>query len=466
MIKTKKNKSILKRILAFLGAGICAIACCFTIFNISKKSDVDAEVVNETYTYQSALENVKVSNNGSFSKNLFDVNLIVTDTGIYSNGKVDVSYGFNFSNYINIDKYVGCSIAISGNINNNYSFFYDKQKKPIGSIILVSDGSVVEIPQNAYYYAFEFQYNGDFNSLQIQIEISSIATEYVPYQRNDYISLNSTFITNLDLNNSLILNKVLFNVSSNNFNYGTLDYINGTLENNEVYINTNTKGVILNSKLYSYNTTTKEINYNNNFNLYFMYDYIDSSNYNSSTYFNGNVKKIIYGSYKDKGSYFKNEYTGITESILNSKYNFISYIDVNDNNVNIIIPLDSNYDNDYYTFHTIFLTGGISDSYSNGYNNGYLDGYNNGYNDAKSPYYNKGYFDGKKYGYETGYNKGINESNDYTFLGLISACIDAPITYFTSLFNFELLGVNISSFLTAIFTLCIIVTVVRLCLGR
>lgn len=466
MINIKKNKSIFKRILAFCGAGICAIACCFTIFNISKKSDVYAEVVNETYTYQSALESVKVSNNGSFSKNFFDVNFILTDTGIFSNGSVDASYGFNFSNYINIDKYVGYSIAISGNINNNYSFFYDKQKKPIGSLIMISDGSVVEIPQNAYYYAFEFQYNGDFNSLQIQVEINSISTEYVPYQKNDYISLNSTFITNLDLNNSLILNKVLFNVSSINFNYGTLEYINGTLENNEVYINTNTKGVILNSKLYSYNATSREINYNNNFNLYFMYDYIDSSNYNSSTYFNGNVKKIIYGSYKDKSSYFKNDYTGITESILNSKYNFISYIDENDNNVNIIIPLDSNYDNDYYSFHTVFLTGGISDSYSNGYNYGYLDGYNYGYNDAKNEYYNVGYFDGKKYGYEIGYNKGINESNDYTFLGLISACIDAPITYFTSLFNFELLGVNLSSFLTAIFTLCIIVTIVRLCLGR
>ena len=103
------------------------------------------------------------------------------------------------------------------------------------------------------------------------------------------------------------------------------------------------------------------------------------------------------------------------------------------------------------------------------YNSGYSAGYDVGMAQAGSNNYNAGYQYGynvgKGVGYSSGYSDGTDDAGRYTFTGLISACIDAPIHYFTSLFNFELLGVNLQSFFTGLFTLCVIVTIIRLCLG-
>ena len=148
-----------------------------------------------------------------------------------------------------------------------------------------------------------------------------------------------------------------------------------------------------------------------------------------------------------------------------AKFNFVSYVDNNGNNCNIYFPLISDNDNDYYEFRTLFVNNNVLADYSDGYNTGYMNGKNDGYASGEKAGYQNGYKKGKTDGYNSGYSHGVSESNDYTFLGLISACVDAPITYFTSLFNFELLGVNLSGFLTGLFTLCVIVTIVKLCLG-
>lgn len=103
--------------------------------------------------------------------------------------------------------------------------------------------------------------------------------------------------------------------------------------------------------------------------------------------------------------------------------------------------------------------------YTEGYNTGYSVGYRVGYNEGSSEGYDSGYTEGNREGYNTGYAEGVEDSNQYTFLGLVGAVIDAPIQAFTNLFNFELFGTNIKNLLLALFTASVIVVVVKFSLG-
>lgn len=108
----------------------------------------------------------------------------------------------------------------------------------------------------------------------------------------------------------------------------------------------------------------------------------------------------------------------------------------------------------------------LPDNYEEGYNAGLIEGSASGYNDG----YTSGYTDGNNYGYNLGisegyndgYNVGIIEGGEYSFLGLIGAVVDAPIKAFTGLFNFEILGVNLSGFLLGLLTLAIVLAVIKL----
>lgn len=124
--------------------------------------------------------------------------------------------------------------------------------------------------------------------------------------------------------------------------------------------------------------------------------------------------------------------------------------------------------------------------YNQGYNEGYNDGYSNGMIDGHQPGYDHGYIvgkeDGEKVGFNNGiafgkeqgliegeaigYNKGAEAAGNYTFLSLISAVVDVPIQAFSSLFSFEILGVNIENFLLGLFTLAVVLCVVKLILAK
>lgn len=100
----------------------------------------------------------------------------------------------------------------------------------------------------------------------------------------------------------------------------------------------------------------------------------------------------------------------------------------------------------------------------------YNAGYDNGYNDAMNSNivdnaYDRGYTDGNRVGYQQGLSNGLANSNDYTFFGLIGAVIDAPIQYLSSLFNFNVLGFNLLAFITSLFTVCVIIWIVKMLLG-
>lgn len=93
----------------------------------------------------------------------------------------------------------------------------------------------------------------------------------------------------------------------------------------------------------------------------------------------------------------------------------------------------------------------FSSSYSSGYKAGYGDGYSSGLDS-----YNTGY----DAGYHDGYTRGA-ESGSYTLLGPIAAIAGIPATVLTSLFNFEIMGVNILGLVTGLITVAVIAWVVK-----
>lgn len=99
------------------------------------------------------------------------------------------------------------------------------------------------------------------------------------------------------------------------------------------------------------------------------------------------------------------------------------------------------------------------------YDAGYTDGYLQGNSDGNSKGYEDGYKAGEIVGYGNGYNVGLEYGTDYSFNGLIGAVIDAPVSAFTSLLNFELFGVNILGLVTGLLSLAVIVLIIKLCMG-
>ena len=58
-----------------------------------------------------------------------------------------------------------------------------------------------------------------------------------------------------------------------------------------------------------------------------------------------------------------------------------------------------------------------------------------------------------------------NGNTDYSFFGLISAVIDVPIKALRGLLNFDILGVNMFAFVTSLFSLAVILMLIKFILG-
>ena len=103
--------------------------------------------------------------------------------------------------------------------------------------------------------------------------------------------------------------------------------------------------------------------------------------------------------------------------------------------------------------------------YNNGYNEGFKGGKTEGYSSGLDEGYSNGFAEGKTNGYDIGYNAGVNAGQDYSFSALFGAVFDVPIQAFKGLFNFEIFGVNMTSFVSSLLALCVIVVIVKICLG-
>lgn len=91
--------------------------------------------------------------------------------------------------------------------------------------------------------------------------------------------------------------------------------------------------------------------------------------------------------------------------------------------------------------------------------------YKNGYSDAETFY--KKYYGSGGSGYQAIYQRGWNAGHDapeYDFKYLITATVDTPLQAFTSLFDFDILGVNMKTFYLSLFTLAVIITIIKMVL--
>lgn len=96
------------------------------------------------------------------------------------------------------------------------------------------------------------------------------------------------------------------------------------------------------------------------------------------------------------------------------------------------------------------------------YNNGYNDGKTAGLSEGETTGYNNGYSVGYQAGYEQGY------STDSTVTSIFSGILQValvPINFFLAIFNFEILGINLSGFIRALFTIAITVIIIRTIFG-
>ena len=116
----------------------------------------------------------------------------------------------------------------------------------------------------------------------------------------------------------------------------------------------------------------------------------------------------------------------------------------------------------FYTLAFQAGSGKYSIKYSLSFN--FANAVSPDYTAIKQTSYNDGYDDGKRDGLDEGFIKGVN-SKTYSFWELISSVVDVPVSTLTSIFDVDILGVNMKSFVFSIATLFIVLSVVRIWLG-
>lgn len=125
---------------------------------------------------------------------------------------------------------------------------------------------------------------------------------------------------------------------------------------------------------------------------------------------------------------------------------------------NVFIQTPFNNINDLAVYYYMF-GGNTQESYWSNY-------YESLYNELLIDTRNSAYEEGYDVGFGNGRNEGIQNANNYSFLGLFGAMIDAPLTGLRSLFNFEFLGINLLSFITSLLTIALITFVIKKLMGR
>lgn len=74
----------------------------------------------------------------------------------------------------------------------------------------------------------------------------------------------------------------------------------------------------------------------------------------------------------------------------------------------------------------------------------------------------QGRINGEDIGYNNGYNDGLNDANTYTFSNVIGSLIDGPVNAVISLFDFEILGVNLRGFFLSLITCAVVIAIIKI----
>lgn len=150
-------------------------------------------------------------------------------------------------------------------------------------------------------------------------------------------------------------------------------------------------------------------------------------------------------------------------------YNYIQFTDVNNLSFRVsFVAMTTSTSSGLGSWADILRVDNRSyyTSLQLGENQVFKAGYSAGYETAKNQYTNSGYQDGYRVGYRegelAGYNEGIADSNEYSFFNLFGSLIDVPLNAISSLFNFDIFGINVMDFVSSLFTICVALLVLKL----
>lgn len=153
-------------------------------------------------------------------------------------------------------------------------------------------------------------------------------------------------------------------------------------------------------------------------------------------------------------------------NITDSKNDYGYLLQCTDENSNKTTPNDLiqyliiEFTNSDYCYPILYPTGSaFNDGYITGQNDGYYSGYQNGYNQGKLETSQKAYENGYQEGYSKGYNKG--SSDQQSLYGYIAAIGEAPANMIQEMFNFEIMGVNVSTVIFALLTTALVVILLK-----
>lgn len=180
-------------------------------------------------------------------------------------------------------------------------------------------------------------------------------------------------------------------------------------------------------------------------------------------------KSLEVGYYSSFLSNVDSDYFGFPSSLFASNDNFIIYSFTDTNNWRFVFSFRSNItfnESIGYKYDKFYNFNSVNFSDNEIFQNGYDAGYNLGLDEGTTEGYNNGYSTGYDVGFGNGRNEGIQNANNYSFLGLFGAMIDAPLIGLRSLFNFEFLGINLLSFITSLLTIALITFVIKKLMGR
>ena len=128
---------------------------------------------------------------------------------------------------------------------------------------------------------------------------------------------------------------------------------------------------------------------------------------------------------------------------------------------------EQGYTDGYSDGETVGYNQGEASGYTNGYSTGYTAGETAGYNTGYAAGYTDGMEDTQesayRQGYAAGYAKGAQDTADIGEGGarLITAVVEAPVNVYTSMLNFEILGVNVLGFVTACLSICLVFAIIK-----
>ncbi len=500
MTKTKKNN----RFIVFLSAMFITLFSIVLPFIYNDTKSVSAAVVDNFTSLYTEVDYID-SSGGSYIDTLFissSLNQRVVSTfsvldktgwlgltGSRSSGSQNIGLVFD-----NNDKFIFFpegDVNISLDINSIYhvDFSIDnnlfKYLVSLNGIDVNGSYSVSSFNfSNVSRYIFSINNGGVFTDVNGSTRLYSfklydnniLVRDYIPVMRNSdyqfglYDKVDGLFYSNVGVGSFSYDKEVVSNFISS---------YDGYLNNNFVYSENGDDGASSNIFL--------RITCNNS-DLYNNFYYFDKNNtlftYNGVVYnafaFSRLVSSTIEGSASNDIRFYTlgsntiqvvinfSDYT-TNKPDLSLMFKNLSISSIYNGRTYIIAPYSlynayiTNDVDTYSIYNSAFLLG-VSSSGADMYSTGYSNGYTAGAAASADIYYQSGYNDGNIYGYNRGYNAGLDNSGNYNFTNLLSAVIDTPVKYFQSLFNFELLGVNLSGFLTALFTLCVIVTIVKLCI--